>query len=321
MATTLDKVELLVVGDYSVGKTSLLHHFTQGCFPEEVDPNPGNYGAIHRVLNTDVWFSQQDTDGGDYDQIRLTNYPGADVIMLCYDVTNFATFSLTAQSKWVPELRKHSAGVPVILVGTKVDLRQDGEVKLIISADDTLESDPSSVSLSVTETSGGVEKSSDEGVGSSRDTPPEKRLSSDEGMGSSRDTPPGPSSGPFLLKLEQEVRIASPDEGVDVEDIQHNTGSKDIIEDKHDICEPITKETDTFIPPNRLIEGVTIELVEQLKAIAYLECSAVTGKGVKEVFEKALEVGYKHVEKNKDKKKDKFRARFEGRAKDYCRLL
>ncbi len=43
---------------------------------------------------------------------------------MCFSVINQASYD-NAESKWSPEIRKHSAHTPVILCGTKIDMRKD----------------------------------------------------------------------------------------------------------------------------------------------------------------------------------------------------
>ena len=63
----------------------------------------------------------------DYDNLRPLSYPQSDVFLVCFSVISPYSFDNVA-SKWVPELRKHCPKVPIVLVGTKSDLRNDARV-------------------------------------------------------------------------------------------------------------------------------------------------------------------------------------------------
>jgi Ras-related C3 botulinum toxin substrate 1 len=52
------------------------------------------------------------------------SYPDTNVFLVTYSVVNPASLS-NVKTKWVPELRQHCPDAPIILVGTKLDLRDD----------------------------------------------------------------------------------------------------------------------------------------------------------------------------------------------------
>ena len=60
----------------------------------------------------------------DFDAIRPMSYPGTNVFLLCFAVDKRDTFK-NVQAKWVPELKQHQPKVPILLLGTKCDLRED----------------------------------------------------------------------------------------------------------------------------------------------------------------------------------------------------
>ena len=49
-----------------------------------------------------------------------------DVFILCFSVVSRDSYN-NVKDKWAPELKHHSPNTPIILVGTKVDLRDNPE--------------------------------------------------------------------------------------------------------------------------------------------------------------------------------------------------
>ncbi|KAF0973259.1 hypothetical protein FDP41_008466 [Naegleria fowleri] len=119
-------VRLVVVGDGAVGKTCLLHVFAKGEFPEKYIPTIfDNYSSEIEVNNETINFLLMDTAGQeDYDHIRPLSYPDANVFLLCFSVDSPTSLD-NIKNKWVPEVRKHRPNCPLVLVGTKADIRED----------------------------------------------------------------------------------------------------------------------------------------------------------------------------------------------------
>jgi small GTP-binding protein len=63
----------------------------------------------------------------DYDRLRPLSYPQTDVFLVCFSVTSPASFE-NVKEKWFPEVHHHCPGVPCLIVGTQVDLRDDSQV-------------------------------------------------------------------------------------------------------------------------------------------------------------------------------------------------
>ncbi len=63
----------------------------------------------------------------DYDRLRPLSYPQTDVFLICLSIISPQSFD-NVKSKWWPELQQHAAGVPILLVGTKGDLRNDSNM-------------------------------------------------------------------------------------------------------------------------------------------------------------------------------------------------
>ena len=75
-----------------------------------------------------------DTSGQeDYDLLRPLSYPNTDIFLICFAVDDPASF-LNVRTKWLPEIHSLAKGVPYILVGTKIELREEHGDNLITTA-------------------------------------------------------------------------------------------------------------------------------------------------------------------------------------------
>jgi len=120
------EVKCVVVGDGAVGKTCMLISYTEGRFPKEYVPTVfDNYEATIIVEGKEVKFSLWDTAGQEgYARIRTLSYPKTDIFLLCYSVVNPPSF-VNVKDRWYTEIKHHCPNTPILLVGTKVDLRDD----------------------------------------------------------------------------------------------------------------------------------------------------------------------------------------------------
>ena len=77
----------------------------------------------NKLINLGLW----DTAGQeDYDRLRPLSYPQTDVFLLCFSIISPTSYE-NVVNKWHLELSHHCPNVPIILVGTKSDLRNDKE--------------------------------------------------------------------------------------------------------------------------------------------------------------------------------------------------
>ena len=77
---------------------------------------------VTRIWNL-MWFflwCLQD----DFAHLRPLCYPQADVAIICFSVVDQASFE-SAKTKWVKELERYCPGVPVVVIGTQTDMREN----------------------------------------------------------------------------------------------------------------------------------------------------------------------------------------------------
>ncbi|KAJ8092112.1 GTP-binding protein Rho1 [Marasmius sp. AFHP31] len=107
--------KLVIVGDGACGKVYVPTVFE-------------NYVADVEVDGKHVELALWDTAGQeDYDRLRPLSYPDSHVILICFAVDSPDSLD-NVQEKWISEVMHFCAGLPIILVGCKKDLRRDQRV-------------------------------------------------------------------------------------------------------------------------------------------------------------------------------------------------
>uniref|UniRef100_A0A6B2LKI4 Uncharacterized protein n=1 Tax=Arcella intermedia TaxID=1963864 RepID=A0A6B2LKI4_9EUKA len=126
-------VKCVIVGDGNVGKTCMVISYTTNAFPGEYLPPVVEYYACHVVLDQSsltlaIW------DTGD-DDSRPLSYKDADVVLCAFSLVNPSSFE-NVSMKWYSELSHYLPGTPIILVGTKLDLRENEEIIANLAKED-----------------------------------------------------------------------------------------------------------------------------------------------------------------------------------------
>ena len=121
------KVQLLIIGDSTVGKTSILSRYTNGEF------NPHYLATVGldffkkdeifngKTIRIKIW----DTAGQErYKSLTQGYFRNAEGIMIVYDVTNSVSFENLKY--WIQSIKSHididKGEVPAIIIGNKIDI-------------------------------------------------------------------------------------------------------------------------------------------------------------------------------------------------------
>ncbi|CAL5330631.1 unnamed protein product [Camellia sinensis] len=95
--------------------------------PTVFDNFSANVMVDGQTVNLGLW----DTAGQeDYNRLRPLSYRGADVFLLAFSLISRPSFENISKKKWVLELRHYAPPVSIVLVGTKLDLREDKQFQI-----------------------------------------------------------------------------------------------------------------------------------------------------------------------------------------------
>ena len=125
------QIKVTLIGESSVGKTSIINRYTRDAFTQELESTLGaNYSQkkIERhgkKIRLDLW----DTAGQEkYRAIGRHFYKDSYIVCLVYDITNKESFE-RIKTVWYPELKEHGEKTKILaLVGNKIDKYLDEQV-------------------------------------------------------------------------------------------------------------------------------------------------------------------------------------------------
>jgi len=133
MATPHRAIRCIVIGDAAVGKTTLLNALTMSSEKGESSIS-GEATRAYQEFQKEVTLAEDDvvdlmlvdTVGEEPNDKKLPQlYSKANVFLLCFSVISPSSMESIAE-KWLPEIKKYAPPTaPLVLVGTKVDLRYD----------------------------------------------------------------------------------------------------------------------------------------------------------------------------------------------------
>jgi small GTP-binding protein len=130
MATSDSKTyKVLVIGDASTGKTSLTHRYLTGIFVDSVRLTIGVDFFSKRIKRDNDRIKLQIWDFGGEERYRFllpTYSKGANGAMILYDITRQRTIQTIQE--YVKIVRESAGDIPILLVGSKIDLEEFREV-------------------------------------------------------------------------------------------------------------------------------------------------------------------------------------------------
>lgn len=115
--------KIITAGDGGVGKTTLLHRFIEGKFLVDTRMTIGVEFFLKDLTFDGVSYKLQLWDLGGQDEFRdmVSRYIlGANGALLMIDLTRMVT--IKGIDGWVKILRQEDPNLPILLIGTKLDL-------------------------------------------------------------------------------------------------------------------------------------------------------------------------------------------------------
>ncbi|EGC31637.1 hypothetical protein DICPUDRAFT_26958 [Dictyostelium purpureum] len=133
MGKSLYLFKFLILGDASVGKSCLLHRFTDNRFKSQSSHTIGVDFASRiidiqgRAVKLQIW----DTAGQErFRSVTRSYYRGSSGVVLVYDVSSRESYNHI--NNWLSDARAlASKDVTIILVGNKADLSEEREVSFL----------------------------------------------------------------------------------------------------------------------------------------------------------------------------------------------
>jgi len=122
-------LKILTAGDGGVGKTTLLHRYVEGRFSAETKMTIGVEFFLKETMIDTKQCTLQLWDFGGQERFRflLESYVlGAKGALLMFDLTRPITLENLEQ--WVNIVRKGDPNLPILFLGTKLDLEDDIQV-------------------------------------------------------------------------------------------------------------------------------------------------------------------------------------------------
>ncbi|BFU21781.1 small GTPase Rhoa putative [Entamoeba histolytica] len=122
---SISQINIVVLGDSKAGKTSLLITYRDGKFPRDYIPIMFDGVELDKTYREKEYHVVIKDSSGfeDYECLRKILYMNANFFVICYSIDKPDSLK-RVESTWVPEIQHQNSNAPIILVGTKKDLRK-----------------------------------------------------------------------------------------------------------------------------------------------------------------------------------------------------
>lgn len=127
----MQALKSVIVGSHRVGKSNLILRFSQDQFMDN------NHDQLNKSSIVDNYCKTISINGGgvsislwdtpslpDYSRLRPLSYPPTDIFIVVFSLVDPGSLWDTAEI-WCPEIAYHCPNTPFVLVGAKLDLRDD----------------------------------------------------------------------------------------------------------------------------------------------------------------------------------------------------
>lgn len=118
------RINILLMGDFYTGKSSLLITYNTNTFPDYIPPNFAITDKKIYYENKEIIMGILDPPSQDLidKRYRKISYDFADICILCFSIDNSHSLE-SIENIYMPEINEYIPNVPIILVGLKCDLR------------------------------------------------------------------------------------------------------------------------------------------------------------------------------------------------------
>ncbi|GMG27932.1 unnamed protein product [Ambrosiozyma monospora] len=134
-------LRLVVIGDSGCGKTSLLINYKDGKPASYEDYIPTifetyNCFVTNQESGKTYKLSLHDTAGQeDFEGLRTPVYAEIDMVIACYSIDSSVSLA-NIQDVWIPEVQQTKPDVPIVLVATKSDLKDQLSPEQIVTPEE-----------------------------------------------------------------------------------------------------------------------------------------------------------------------------------------